>query len=164
MKRVSLFVLLLISIAGLGCGAAPPRAHAVTMEGALGNKYVRSGAPSPVVARFVIAARKPEVGEKPPVNLALCIDTSGSMEGKPIADARAAATALIGELTRKDRLAVVIFNSRSEVLLPSTKLSDVDIPALQAKIASIKAEGTTNLSHGLEAAVAEVSRDSIRLR
>src|SRR4051812_35090373 len=113
MKRIALLVVLLASIASLGCGAAAtPRPHAVTMEGALGNKYVRAGVPGPVIARLVVAARVADATEKPPVNLALVIDTSGSMEGKPIADARAASAALIAQLTRKDRLAVVLFSSR----------------------------------------------------
>ena len=42
-----------------------------------------------------VAARARSVSKRPPVNLALLVDTSRSMEGKSIDDARAASLALV---------------------------------------------------------------------
>src|SRR5688572_2188289 len=67
----------------------------ISFEGALANRYVRTGAATPVIARLRVGALSPAEAKKPLINLALVIDTSGSMEGKPIDDARAAAMAMI---------------------------------------------------------------------
>lgn len=82
---------------------------------------VASGA---MVARIGLSARTRSATQRPTVNLALLVDTSGSMEGRAIADARAASLALIASLAPDDRIAVVVFNSKAEVLLPSTRLQE----------------------------------------
>ena len=52
-----------------------------------------AGASSTMVARIGLSARKRSAMQRPPVNLALLVDTSGSMEGRAIADARTASLA-----------------------------------------------------------------------
>lgn len=147
----------------LACGRskmpASPEASPVTVEAALGNRFVKAGASQGVVARIGLAAKKRSATARPPVNLALLVDTSGSMEGKPIADARAASLALLGSLTKDDRLAVVVFDSKAEVLLPSTVLGDADMSELRQKISAMKARGTTDMASGLRLAVEEVTRN-----
>ena len=48
--------------------------------------------------------------QRPPLNLALVIDRSGSMEGTPLSQARKAARFLARELSPADRLAIVVFD------------------------------------------------------
>ena len=88
--------------------------------------------------------------------MALAVDTSGSMEGAAIQDARDAGLKMIDALRDGDRLAVVIFNSRTEVLLPSTELDAGVREEIKAKIAKIEARGTTDMSGGLDAALEQV--------
>lgn len=144
----------------LACGRAKvpkgPDVSPVALEGALGNKYVRAGSSHQVVARIEISTKVRSQTERPPVNLALVVDTSGSMEGKAIEDARTASLALLETLAPEDRIAVVVFHSKAEVLLPSTKLNDADLKELRAKIGAMKAEGTTAMSEGLRLALTEV--------
>lgn len=143
---------------GRGKTPAPPETSPVTLEAALANKFVKSGASHTMVARIGLAAKKRSATQRPPVNLVLLVDTSGSMEGKAIADARAASLALLDSLTKEDRFGVVVFDSKAEVLLPSTKLDDADVKELRAKIGAMKANGTTDMTAGLRLAIHEVSR------
>jgi Ca-activated chloride channel family protein len=158
-------VLAAVAAVFLACGRSPSKlpagtdASPVALGAALGNKFVKAGASSAMVARIELSAKKRSATARPPVNLALLVDTSGSMEGRAIADARAASLALIGSLSAQDRIAVVVFNSKAEVLLPSTKLDDADTKDLRAKISAMKATGTTDMASGLRMAVDEVSRN-----
>jgi len=151
-----------LAAATLACGhgssktPSGPETPAVTVDAALGNKLVKANASGAMVARIGLAARTRSATKRPPVNLALLVDTSGSMEGKAIADARAASLALIGSLAPEDRIAVVVFDSKAETLLPSTRLDDADAKDLRKKIESMKATGTTDMADGLRMAIHEV--------
>ena len=150
-----------LGAATLACGHAKapagPETPAVTVEAALGNKLVKAGSSGTMVARIGLAARTRSATKRPPVNLALLVDTSGSMEGKAIADARAASLALIGSLAPEDRIAVVVFDSKAETLLASTRLDDTDPKELRKKIEAMKATGTTDMADGLRMAIHEVT-------
>jgi Ca-activated chloride channel family protein len=61
---------------------------------------------------------------RPGLNVALCIDTSGSMEGKAIDDARKAALAFVDALKPGDWVSVVTFDSKSNVLVPSSQVDE----------------------------------------
>ena len=158
MTRVATLVLVLISLALAGCHAAPPvDPHAVTAVGSLSNRFVRSDRTTPVAVRLLITAAAVERADRPPINLALVVDTSGSMEGRAIEDARAASKALLAALRKGDRIAVVAFGSSTEILLPSTPIEDTDTVKLRRSIDAMRALGTTDMAGGLRAGMAEVS-------
>lgn len=90
------------------------------------------------------------------MNLALLVDTSGSMEGKAIDDARKASLALLDSLSPKDRLSVIVFNSKVETVMPSTTIEDADLKEVRKRLSTLKAEGTTDMARGLEVAIREV--------
>lgn len=152
MKRLC-FLLLLLAAALPACAfkkpAAAPDQGLMTMEGALANRYLRADKPGTVLARLRIATRAPELTRSGAVNVVLVLDTSGSMEGQPITDARAAALAMIDTLADGDHLAVVAFGSRVEVLLPATELDSGNRLTARKSIEAMKAEGTTDLAGGL---------------
>ena len=83
-------------------------------------------------------ALSPERQARPrqPLNLALVIDRSGSMSGSKLSYARKAARFLVGELSERDRLAIVTFDDEVEVLVPSQPVSDpqVFIRAINTKV------------------------------
>jgi Ca-activated chloride channel family protein len=66
----------------------------------------------------VEAPPKPEsLAPRPPINLALVIDRSGSMGGERIDAARLAASGIAEALSDKDRLSLVVFDEEVEALL-----------------------------------------------
>lgn len=128
----------------------------ITLDGALANGVIKADAPGSVIARLRIAPKPENLSEKIQVNVALVIDTSGSMEGKAIEDARAASLAMIKSLKDGDRVALVVFHSKAEVLLPSTVLGDDERREAEAMIGAMRAHGTTDMARGLDAGLAQV--------
>ncbi|MFS8068786.1 MAG: vWA domain-containing protein [Byssovorax sp.] len=161
MKRLC-SLLLLVAAALPGCArtkpAAAPSQGLMTMEGALANRYLRADKPGTVVARLRIATHAPEAVRSGAVNVVLVMDTSGSMEGQPITDARAAALAMVDTLADGDHLAVVAFGSRVDVLLPATELDADNRTRARKSLEAMKAEGTTDLAGGLRQGLAQAQK------
>ncbi len=153
---------LLVALAStLGCASAQRPAQApdlVALDGALGNRFVPAAQRSDVVARIHISVPSTATLARPPMNVSLVIDTSGSMEGRAIDDARAASLALLDTLRDGDRFSVVTFDTRAAVLVPSVALDhDTRLDARQ-RIGQIAARGTTAMAEGLRLGVVEVMR------
>ena len=75
------------------------------------------------MTRYVLAtivAREGAPRQRPPVNLGLVIDRSGSMGGDKIRLAKDAAVAAIRRLDSRDRFCVVTYDDVVDVVVPST--------------------------------------------
>lgn len=129
----------------------------ITLEGALGNRYVPAVHATDIMARLRIDTKTLADENRPPVNLAVAIDTSGSMEGDAMTHARDAAIQLLTQLEDGDRLAVIAFHSTSEVIVPSTELTDGNKDAIAEQIRGMKAMGTTDMAGGLSLALQQLS-------
>jgi len=78
--------------------------------------------------------------------LALVIDRSGSMSGRPLAEARRCAEFVVSRLRPVDTVALVQFDNRIDRLWPAVPLGDGD--SVRAAIGRIAAGGNTNLHGG----------------
>ena len=85
-----------------------------------------------------------------PLNVALVIDRSGSMRGEPMEQARRAARTFVDALDKRDRIALIAFDSRSTVEVPSVQVDESGRHRLHRAIDRLHAGGTTNISGGLE--------------
>lgn len=129
--------------------------NVVTLESALDNRYVPARDQREVIARLRVDTRPLERARRPALNLALAVDTSGSMRGDAIDNARAAALALVDALDDGDRLSVVAFHSGVQVLLPSTAVDAGNRADIKRAISAMEARGTTALAQGLARALSE---------
>ncbi|GFP32089.1 tight adherence protein B [Candidatus Hakubella thermalkaliphila] len=95
-----------------------------------------------------------------PIGVVLLIDTSGSMKGKPIANAIAAASLFVDQMREIDLIAVVGF--ADEVTTYTTFISDKAM--LKEKISQLKARGETSLYDGIVTAADLFSDKKIKHR
>jgi Ca-activated chloride channel homolog len=148
------FVALLLACAGMACGGSSVVENEdpglVSLAGALSNRFVPAGTETELLAQIRVGTDNASIRGRSPVNVALVVDTSGSMEGDPIQHAREASLALLESLGDGDRLSVVAFHSRADVLLESTALEDSDLDELRRKVGAMEARGTTDLEAGLQ--------------
>jgi len=102
-----------------------------------------------------------ETMQRPPLNLTVVVDASGSMEGSPIESVRTGLSAMLAELEPDDRLSVVTFNADAEVLFQDLPSDDSEV---QDQIDALIADGRTNLYEGLRIGfqVAEEHHDPTR--
>jgi len=79
------------------------------------------------------------------------------MEGAPIDALRASARELADKLRDGDHLSVVVFHSKSEVLVPNVAVSQANRKTIDRAIASIHATGTTDLVGGLSLGLVQLN-------
>jgi Ca-activated chloride channel family protein len=84
-----------------------------------------------------------------PVALSLVVDTSGSMAGAKMDNARRAAKDLIDRLGDGDIVSITTFSDSAEERLPATRLDRASRARIDAAIAELVPDGGTNLFDGL---------------
>src|SRR5690349_4668886 len=80
---------------------------------------------------------------RPDLNLSLVLDRSGSMEGEKMVRAREAAMFCVDQMLPTDRLSVVTFDDRVEVLFPSEPVTNKQ--SMKDLISRVTARGSTAL-------------------
>ncbi len=100
--------------------------------------------------------------KRTPVNVAIVIDRSGSMQGEKIAKAREAAVLAVDRLNADDIVSVVAYNGHVTVLVPATKVSDKDV--IRSGIERLDAGGSTALFAGVSKGAEEVRKFISRTR
>ncbi len=134
--------------------ASDPNLVAMTAEPT--TSLVMANAGSELGIRVRITASELPTSRRPPLDLALVLDTSGSMEGAPIDALRASARELASKLRDGDHLSVVVFHSKAEVLVPNVAISHANRGSIDRAIANIHATGTTDLAGGLGVGLAQL--------
>jgi Ca-activated chloride channel family protein len=93
-----------------------------------------------------------------PVDLALVVDTSGSMAGAKMDNARAAAKQIIDSLADGDIVSIDAFDNDARPIAEPTVLSPSTRAMVLQKIAMLRPSGSTNMFDGLSLAEMHASR------
>lgn len=93
-------------------------------------------------------------GARAPVALALAIDRSGSMEGKPIESVKTAVGLIVDQLTDADMLSIVTFGEHVETLMPASRVLNREL--IKQHVDKIRPKGTTNLFAGMATAAEQL--------
>ncbi len=136
----------------LAVGNDAPR---IKLKAELGQSVLHNRHAGKIYLRINLEGiRPPSDIERAPVNLALVIDRSGSMNGAKIQQAKRAALMALDRLERDDILSIVTYSDRAEVLVPATRVRDRQ--KLRNKIRRIFTSGRTALYDGTKTGIGQV--------
>ncbi len=139
------------------CGAGTAAAQKVDVDADLSQSVVLIEQKQTAYIRVAMTGFEREAEtDRPPVNVALVLDKSGSMGGEKIRHAKEAAVMALERLRRDDILSVVAYDDTVSVRVPATKLSDKE--SVADAIRSIDAGGSTALFAGVSRGADELRK------
>jgi Ca-activated chloride channel family protein len=113
------------------------------------RRLVASEVASQRVVEWNITAPRPErASARAPLNIALVLDRSGSMQGDKLHYVKRAASYVLDLLDGRDRVALVAYDDEIQVLSPSTPVSADARASMKQRIDALAPGGWTNLSDG----------------
>ncbi|MFO0762750.1 MAG: VWA domain-containing protein [Byssovorax sp.] len=125
-----------------------PRQTGPWVGAAGGSDFVLSGTNDTVLGVWVDVPQGLQKGHAPSA-VSLVIDTSGSMAGPKMENARASARALVDRLKDGDIVSIVAFSDQVDEKLPPTVLSASSRASINRVIAGLEPLGGTNMFDGL---------------
>ena len=128
------------------------------MFGVQGNMI--NGSNCTTVAIGFNTPHQPDDFERPPLNMAIAIDISGSMSGDPIEAVRMGLRLMVDELAPKDEIALVAYSNEAQVVFRSTPETDPERTELRRHIDNLTVGGSTNIYDGLKTAAEEVTANA----
>lgn len=153
----SCLALLAFASISLGVNIRPAEAEQIKLSAALAKPTMLAGEKSLNHLKIKLTGFDlPKTAIRPPVNIAIVMDRSGSMKGEKIEQAKRAALAAIDRLRDEDIVSVVTYDTNVRVLVPATRASDRD--SIRQAIQAIQADGNTALFAGVAKGASEVRK------
>ncbi|HEX8285498.1 MAG TPA: VWA domain-containing protein [Pyrinomonadaceae bacterium] len=126
----------------------PKAGEAVLLDVRWGNDRVRAAGAEAVLQIGFSTALASDRRQLPPINLALVIDKSGSMaDADKLSRVKEALLTLVSQLRPDDTLALVVFDSEAQVLMPARPLGDGE--EARRLIRRLEPGSSTNIHAGL---------------
>ena len=137
--------------------ATPAMAAQVKLDVSLANPIILAGEKQTGYLRVAMTGFEMEdEADRTPVNVAIVLDKSGSMQGDKIVKAREAAVMAVERLRPNDIVSVITYDTTVNVLVPATKASDK--LSIIKRIQQISAGGNTALFAGVSKGAYEVRK------
>jgi len=158
MKSSLLLILFAVALSGVTSLFSKSAAeHPVRLRVDVDRGVLPAGSTERAVVKIGLdCLRLPRRELRPPVNLALVIDRSGSMGGDKIERAREAALELVRRLAPDDIISIIAYDTQVETLVPARRVGNTR--GLETAIRSLEAAGNTALHGGVTRGAAEVRR------
>jgi len=121
----------------------------LTLSAACDRRLVAIEVSSQRMIEWVISAREqPRASSRAPLNLALILDRSGSMQGDKLRYVQQAAGHVLDLLDERDRVAVVAYDDQVMLIAKSEPITEQGRAELKRKINELRPGGWTDLSGG----------------
>jgi len=130
----------------------------LVLTSAISNGYIAQSVSSDIYASVDIDAVKFQGDKRPPLNVALVIDRSGSMSGEKIVHAKQAARRLLDLLGTQDRVAIVSYSNDMTIDFASRPVDPLNREMMLNAIDNIAVAGGTNIPEGYRGGLGEVLR------
>jgi Ca-activated chloride channel family protein len=129
----------------------------VSVRATLARPYLAASA-TPQVAYLLLEVQPSQMMAqvRMPVNVSFVLDHSGSMKGEKMDCVRRATATAIDLLDTQDVASVVIFDHRTEVLIPATNVTNRR--ELQDRVSRIRDAGGTKIAPAVEKGLREIER------
>ena len=128
-------------------------AHPFQLKTELSHQKIKQGEKSTAYVKVALTGLEMDT-DRPPLNIALVIDRSGSMRGQRIQQAKEAARLAVNMLKPNDIISVIAYDNHAELLVPATKVGDGKM--VQKGIQRLRASGSTALYAGTDMGGKEV--------
>ena len=155
MKKLQLLSL----AAALAQAASASAASDLTLRVMPDREFVYRPGPREVIVQVEVEGRKSDDARRAPMNLAIVLDRSGSMEGAKLEKARQAAALAVDKLGDDDIFSLVTYDNDTDLLIAPERVGGRDHrEELKARIHRIQAGGSTALHAGVVLGAKQVRR------